>query len=153
MDEQFISFLDRIKSKVWTCFDKFILFFNLYTLIKHGIIGVPSATHVIFGLASLYVLSPIDLIPDFIPIIGYLDDLAVLGIVFGRFASIIQIGKAVIKAREHFHKNKETRIFEEKECMICYNSKPEVVFSCGHKICCRECQRIGNFRNCFICKN
>jgi uncharacterized membrane protein YkvA (DUF1232 family) len=28
----------------------------------------------------LYVLSPIDLIPDFIPVIGWLDDLAVLGL-------------------------------------------------------------------------
>lgn len=30
------------------------------------------------GGALLYVLSPIDLIPDFIPVIGYLDDAAVI---------------------------------------------------------------------------
>ena len=29
-------------------------------------------------LALLYVLSPLDLIPDFIPVIGWLDDLGVL---------------------------------------------------------------------------
>ncbi len=33
---------------------------------------------IIVLLAFLYVLSPIDLIPDFIPVIGWLDDLGVL---------------------------------------------------------------------------
>ena len=30
--------------------------------------------------ALLYVLSPVDLIPDFIPVVGYLDDAAVVGL-------------------------------------------------------------------------
>lgn len=33
---------------------------------------------VIIGIAILYALSPIDLIPDFIPFIGYLDDLIII---------------------------------------------------------------------------
>jgi uncharacterized membrane protein YkvA (DUF1232 family) len=32
---------------------------------------------VILILALLYILSPIDLIPDFIPVVGWADDLAV----------------------------------------------------------------------------
>jgi hypothetical protein len=36
---------------------------------KRGIIAL---------LAILYILSPLDLIPDFIPVIGWLDDLGVL---------------------------------------------------------------------------
>jgi uncharacterized membrane protein YkvA (DUF1232 family) len=39
---------------------------------------VPLAAKVITGFVVAYALSPIDLIPDFIPIIGYLDDLVLL---------------------------------------------------------------------------
>ncbi|OFX24160.1 MAG: hypothetical protein A2041_03450 [Bacteroidetes bacterium GWA2_31_9b] len=38
----------------------------------------PLFTKIIIGLTISYALSPIDLIPDFIPIIGYLDDLIIL---------------------------------------------------------------------------
>lgn len=39
---------------------------------------VPWRAKAIAGAASAYVLSPIDLIPDFIPILGYLDDLLIV---------------------------------------------------------------------------
>lgn len=38
----------------------------------------PFMAKVIIGLTISYALSPIDLIPDFIPILGYLDDLIIL---------------------------------------------------------------------------
>ncbi len=38
----------------------------------------PVAAKIIAGLTVAYALSPIDLIPDFIPILGYLDDLIIL---------------------------------------------------------------------------
>ena len=41
---------------------------------------VPSLAKIIIGLVVAYALSPIDLIPDFIPVIGYLDDLLLLPI-------------------------------------------------------------------------
>lgn len=39
---------------------------------------VPILAKVIIGLVVAYALSPIDLIPDFIPLVGYLDDLILL---------------------------------------------------------------------------
>lgn len=44
---------------------------------------VPLLPKVIAGMVAAYALSPIDLIPDFIPILGYLDDVIIvpLGIV------------------------------------------------------------------------
>ena len=39
---------------------------------------MPLLARIVIGLVVAYALSPIDLIPDFIPIIGYLDDLLLL---------------------------------------------------------------------------
>lgn len=39
---------------------------------------VPWPAKVLAGLVAAYALSPIDLIPDFIPVLGYLDDLVLL---------------------------------------------------------------------------
>jgi len=38
----------------------------------------PFTAKLLAGLCAAYALSPIDLIPDFIPVIGYLDDLLIL---------------------------------------------------------------------------
>ena len=41
---------------------------------------VPLPAKVIIGLVVAYALSPVDVIPDFIPVIGYIDDLILLPI-------------------------------------------------------------------------
>src|SRR5262249_15648716 len=43
--------------------------------------AVPIAAKLALGAVALYLASPIDLIPDFIPFVGYLDDLVVAAIV------------------------------------------------------------------------
>ena len=40
--------------------------------------ATPWYAKVMAGITIMYALSPIDLIPDFIPILGYLDDLVIL---------------------------------------------------------------------------
>ena len=42
--------------------------------------GVPWYAKLVCGCAALYVISPIQLIPNFIPIIGQLDDLLLVGL-------------------------------------------------------------------------
>jgi len=48
----------------------------LYLASKHQ--GTPWYAKVLAALIIGYVLSPIDLIPDFIPVVGYLDDLFIV---------------------------------------------------------------------------
>lgn len=38
----------------------------------------PAAAKIFAALTIVYALSPVDLIPDFIPVLGYLDDLLIL---------------------------------------------------------------------------
>ena len=48
----------------------------LYLAFKHK--DTPVLAKVIVGIIICYALSPIDLIPDFIPVIGFLDDVLLL---------------------------------------------------------------------------
>lgn len=43
--------------------------------------SVPGRTKVSLGVMAAYLVSPVDLIPDFIPFLGYLDDVILVAIV------------------------------------------------------------------------
>ena len=42
---------------------------------------VPTAAKVVLAAMAVYLVSPIDLIPDFIPLVGYLDDVILAAVV------------------------------------------------------------------------
>jgi len=63
------------KLKIWAKKIKSTLF-ALYLAYQDP--QTPLAAKIIAALVIAYALSPIDLIPDFIPVIGYLDDLLLL---------------------------------------------------------------------------
>lgn len=49
----------------------------------------PVLAKILGGATVLYVLSPIDLIPDFIPVLGYLDDLILLPLLVAAIVKLI----------------------------------------------------------------
>lgn len=49
----------------------------------------PAAAKILAAVTVAYALSPIDLIPDFIPVIGYLDDIIILPLLIALIIKII----------------------------------------------------------------
>lgn len=71
---------------------------------------VPWYAKVLVYITLIYALSPIDLIPDFIPILGYLDDIIIVPL--GIFISISLIPKSVLdecRIRSALHTDQDTR--------------------------------------------
>ena len=55
----------------------------------------PTKSRILLGLALLYIVSPIDLIPDFIPVAGQLDDLIVVPTLI--FLALKMVPKEVVE--------------------------------------------------------
>ena len=58
----------------------------------------PKAAKVLLALAIGYTLMPFDLIPDFLPVIGHVDDLIIVPLLF--YFAIMMIPKEVIEECE-----------------------------------------------------
>ncbi|NMB75939.1 MAG: DUF1232 domain-containing protein [Myxococcales bacterium] len=58
-----------------------LLFEMIRAYVKKEYREVPWGTIALAAFAIIYFFSPVDLIPDFIPVVGYLDDAAVIALV------------------------------------------------------------------------
>jgi len=67
------EFVENMKSKSW--YEDFKLLYNMITDSGYKISGY---TKVVITGALAYVIFPVDIIPDFIPVIGWLDDIFVI---------------------------------------------------------------------------
>ena len=79
--EKFETFLKKVKKipVLGDMIDDIVCMVSLVdSYVKKEYRGIPITTIVSIVAALIYLLSPIDLIPDAIPIIGYLDDAAVV---------------------------------------------------------------------------
>ena len=61
---------------------------------------IPTISKILLGLAVVYFFSPIDIIPDFIPVIGYLDDVLIVPLLV--FLAVRFIPKEIFS--EHYEK-------------------------------------------------
>ncbi|MFV8351725.1 YkvA family protein [Flavobacterium sp. XS2P14] len=64
----------------------------------------PLTAKILIGLTVGYLLSPIDLIPDFIPVIGYLDDLIIVPLLITLSIKLIPAA-VLIEARQNVRDN------------------------------------------------
>ena len=96
-----ISFISRLKQKVRALKAEIQVL-----LVAYSDKRTPFIAKLVIGITVGYLLSPIDLIPDFIPILGLLDDLIIVPLLIT--FSIKLIPKTVIsEARQKVKENPE----------------------------------------------
>jgi uncharacterized membrane protein YkvA (DUF1232 family) len=73
VNKKVVIAVQKIKKWAENLLKQLELLYKIYTYPK-----TPWYAKISIGIVIAYALSPIDLIPDFIPILGYLDDLLIL---------------------------------------------------------------------------
>lgn len=86
------SDLKKATKKAGNLGDQMKNFTLLLSMIKDSFSGkfnIPNIDKGIIIGAIIYVVSPIDAVPDFIPFIGWLDDIAIVGIAMNKLSSLV----------------------------------------------------------------
>jgi uncharacterized membrane protein YkvA (DUF1232 family) len=85
---------------------------------------VPTTSIIAIVAGLMYLLSPIDLIPDFIPVLGYLDDIFVLGVVFTQVAKDIKAFEEWMATKSESHEEQHSSD-ESEEIVIAESATTE----------------------------
>ena len=83
------SFAKEHTDKAW--YDDFV---TLLDLIRDSEFAIDSKTYLMIAGALAYVILPFDIIPDFIPGIGFIDDIFVVGMVMKSLSDEVERYKA-----------------------------------------------------------
>lgn len=89
---------------------------------------VPKLVKIIIGIIVAYALSPIDLIPDFIPVIGYLDDLILLPI--GIWLVIRLIPQEIWRECQSLAKNQVAELSNNPQVVVIISIVWIIVIAC-----------------------
>ncbi len=79
------EFAKKHTNKSW--YDDFKL---LYDMVTDGDFKIDTSTYIAIAGALAYVIFPIDIIPDFIPGVGFIDDVFVVGFVMKNISEEIE---------------------------------------------------------------
>jgi uncharacterized membrane protein YkvA (DUF1232 family) len=120
----------------------------------------------IAGFALFYAVLPFDLIPDYIPYIGLLDDIFVLAAVISVFAAAVAFGMGYLRAQDAplprmhpapavpgvLHAGLPQPAFvhdDDEDCIICAGEKgprDHYLYRCGHRFCMQDAYELGRRR-------
>ncbi len=79
------EYISKHKNKAW--YEDFILLLNI---LRDDSFHIDMKTYLSIAGALAYVIMPVDIIPDFIPGIGFIDDIFVVGIVIKNLSDEMQ---------------------------------------------------------------
>jgi uncharacterized membrane protein YkvA (DUF1232 family) len=88
---------------------------------------------IVIGITLAYLLSPIDLIPDFIPILGYIDDLLIVPALITLCIALIP--KDIMEESRCKAKNEPLELRKNKTMVILFILLLVVVLAVAIKIC------------------
>jgi len=81
---------EKKASKLGEQMDNFKLLLGMLKDSWNGVYELNKTSVAIIVGALLYVVSPIDAIPDFIPFFGWVDDIAIVGLAMSKLNDVIQ---------------------------------------------------------------
>jgi uncharacterized membrane protein YkvA (DUF1232 family) len=129
---------------------------TLALLIREGGIRLRRKEKIMLGLALLYALSPLDVVPDFIPVLGWIDDTMFLLWVL---QSALSFAARCAQALARFQGMVEPPAggWPSDECAVCLGAGGAVrstLNPCGHRFCtsCVGELRQRGFGTCPLCR-